>query len=320
MAAANLAGYVENELRALLPDGSPAHMVSDVIFLPYRDSKQTEIVGKDRAQRIFIADIERLAGSSCLLARLDGLAKDTGVTMEIGYAHALGIPVGLLVTDFMWEGCLDNETEWFLDPVLSLMADVCSTVPAAAPLASCYYQTNLLHEHEAVRSFVKECLNAFHIPRPLRPRNTKPRKPQLAFVDIMGGRYEWARLEADRISKRLARLGYKVHTAGRYASLPNADIKKLTDGSCMDIRALKQADVAIFSGDGPEMEAGSSALFGFAKAMGVITVFQYTSRICYKGIGGQTMRINLMVDQASDIITGSTQETVNILEALKEEK
>jgi hypothetical protein len=66
----------------------------------------------------------------------------------------------------------------------------------------------------------------------------------------------------------------------------------------------------VFSGDAPELDPGSAALFGLCKAIGIPTIFQYSSPILYKGAGNQQMKVNLMIEQSADIITGSTNETI----------
>src|SRR5688572_20678566 len=75
IAGANVAGILETILRANVGDDSVD--VSNCIFLPFRDTNQSALVGPDRAQRIFQRDIEKLRTASALLARFDGLAKDS---------------------------------------------------------------------------------------------------------------------------------------------------------------------------------------------------------------------------------------------------
>jgi len=302
---ANLAGIVEIELRKVIRNQEAS--ISDYLFLPFRDTNQSLIIGKDRAKRIYELDIDQLKRSSALLARFDGLAKDSGIAMEVGYAYGLGIPIGILLTDFMWEGCFSSDAEWVIDPILEIMSDVCRSIPDVPVVASSYYQSNLLQEYDAVRGFVEDCLKAFcQIQQKSIPKSTSNAKASI-YLDFMGGRYQWSQNEQNYIKTVCQQPQIQVCLPQRYQQTsPNA----LCSKAIQDIENAAVSIIAVFSGDAPEMDAGSAALFGMCKALGIFTIFQYSSEIVYKGAGGQKMKINLMIEQAADVVTSSVEETI----------
>ena len=316
MAAANLAAFVEYDLKHHCQSEGISYPSAELVFLPYRDTKQDTIQGFSRARRIYEADILRLAQSSCLLARFDNLAKDTGVSMEIGYAYCLGIPIGILVTDFIWEGHVTLCTEWQFDPVIDLMASVMQCVPASYPITGSYYQTNILHEHEAVRQFTQHCLSTFQVNNEPSHIHKQENGEKGVFVDIMGGRYEWAAKLQDEICDALAQSNISAFSARRYQDTDFNDVQSVQQSARQDFLNLLKCRVLVLSGDAPEIEPGSAALFGVAKAMKMVTVYQHTSPICYKGLGQQIMKINLMIEQGADHITSSCAQTINTVNTL----
>jgi nucleoside 2-deoxyribosyltransferase len=91
------------------------------IFMPFRDTKENDLVGPDRSKIIYDSDIKKLdSGEVILLAALyDGICKDEGISFEIGYAYGRKIPIFVINTDFIWYA-IDNE-EFIFDPVISCL-------------------------------------------------------------------------------------------------------------------------------------------------------------------------------------------------------
>lgn len=266
LSGANLAGVVEIELRKV---GNQELPISDLIFLPFRDTNQSLIIGKDRAKTIYELDIAQLKHSSAILARFDGLAKDSGVAMEIGYAYGLGIPIGILLTDFIWEGCCSSDTEWIIDPILENMSDICRSIPDIPTVASSYYQSNLLQEYDAVRTFVADCFDAFFkIPKRLLPQKPSDKKRSI-YVDVMGGRYKWSQYEQDYIKTAFQTSQIYVDLPERYQQ---TSLEKVYSKAAQDMEKAASASIAVFSGDAPEMDAGSAAIFGMCKALGILAL------------------------------------------------
>jgi nucleoside 2-deoxyribosyltransferase len=292
LSGANLAGVAEIELRKLI--GNQELSISDII-------------GEDRAKQIYELDISQLNRSSAILARFDGLAKDSGVAMEIGYAYGLGIPIGILLTDFIWEGSCNSDAEWIIDPILENMSYICQSIPDIPNVASSYYQSNLLQEYDAVRNFVAECFESFGqiLKKPLL-QNASDKQISI-YVDVMGGRYKWSQYEQDYIKTACQTSQISVDLPERYQ---HNSLKMIYSKAAQDIEKAASASIAVFSGDAPEMDAGSAAVFGMCKALGIFTIFQYSSEIVYRGSGGQKMKTNLMIEQAADMVTSSVEETI----------
>ncbi|MBL7956006.1 MAG: nucleoside 2-deoxyribosyltransferase [Flavobacteriales bacterium] len=308
LGGAHLADTVERILRT--SPSYPGDAISNYLFLPYRDTNQHEITGPNRARLIYEADIAQLNRSSALLARLDGLAKDSGVGMEVGYAFGLGLPTAILVTDFIGEGYLNTEVKWNVDPVINSMADHVHYKPLHAPSDATYYQMTLNHELDAVREFVQGAFAAFDG----RGNQKRPEPPtpvdKIVYIDCMGGRYQWSRQMHALIEEEIRQGGFTGQAAQRYTTRTMPDLLKQVQ---RDIEHAMEADIAIFCGDAPELDPGSAALFGMCAAMGKWTIYQYTSRQAYKGEGGQEMRVNLMLDQAASQVTTSIEETIEAL-------
>jgi nucleoside 2-deoxyribosyltransferase len=216
MAGANVAGILETIIRKNAKDSNID--ISNCIFLPFRDTSQSTFAGPDRAQRIFQLDIDTLRTSSALLARFDGLAKDSGVAMEIGFAFGASLPIGILVTSFMGEGFGANESEWQVDPVIAQMADICFCMPIFPRVATSYYQSQHIHEWEGVRQFVETALEKFSARAEPRPLSRIEGSISTVYVDIMGGRYEWTRDVQRRIRASCTPLGFEVKPSRRYSN------------------------------------------------------------------------------------------------------
>ncbi len=133
ISGANIAGAIEVKLNEFVENAS------EYIFLPYRDTNQSSIIENERSKRIYELDIQKLNNCSALLARFDGIAKDSGIAMEIGYAFGLGIPIGVLLTDFIWEGLETTEDSWVVDPIIKLMSDCVVSSPQFKGVKSSYY-------------------------------------------------------------------------------------------------------------------------------------------------------------------------------------
>ncbi len=297
----HLAQAVERKIQHLLPGLSFASR--QVVFLPFRDTDQESIEGVDRSRRIYELDMDRLRRSACLLARVDGLAKDSGVLMELGYACGLDLATGVLQTDFIWEGTADHSLEWQFDPVLDHLVDVRHLWPYMAQDKS-YESANIRQENAAVETFVESCFRTFGQQRE-RLALTQPANEGI-YVDLMGGRYGWAIDGQEALRQTLGNLGLGVFLANRYSDL--ASLGKVRENAKGDILSALRARVAIFSGDAPEMDAGSAVLLGLCKARGCKIILIYSSSLCYRGAGQQVMRVNLMIDQAADTVVSNLQE------------
>lgn len=297
--AAILAGHVDRILK-----GTDQCRDSDGhVFLPFRDSRQQAISSSDRSRMIYRMDVAQLRRAGAVLALHDGLAKDSGVSMEIGFAAGLGVSVGVLATDFIWEGWADSVKGWQFDPVIHLLSTCSQRVPDWPPSRNGYLHDQLEHAMSALGVFAEHCLSTF------KPSLRKIRsiRREGIYIDVMGGRYSWARTEQDLLADRCRQSGLRAVVASRYS---HPDRGSGRASAARDIESARRSSIIVISGDSPEVDAGTAAIFGLGKAQGAFTILQYSSPVAYVGSGGQTMRVNLMLEQAADVVTASVEETL----------
>lgn len=303
LAGANIAGAIETKLNEYTKEAS------NYVFLPYRDTNQSNIIEKDRAKRIYELDIHELNNCYALIARFDGLAKDSGIAMEIGYAFGRNIPIGVLLTDFIWEGLENTNDSWVVDPIIKLMSNCIVSFPEFKGIKGSYYQSNIEHEYTSINNFIEICFDKFssHYIKPIDYQHGNE-----IYIDFMGGRYEWSKIMMKQIVESLqsANITSSINIPKRYSQLNYKEIEK---AALKDIDGLLNSSIAVFCGDAPELEAGSASLLGLAKAKGIYIIYQYSSSVLYKGSGGQIMRGNLMLEQAADVVTKSLEDTISAI-------
>ncbi|MBN8641249.1 MAG: nucleoside 2-deoxyribosyltransferase [Flavobacteriales bacterium] len=287
-------------------------------FLPFKDTQQSDIKGENKAHKIYELDIQKLQNSGAIIGRLDGIAKDSGVCMELGYAYALGIPIGIFSTDFIWEGFPShtNKEDLDFDSILMCIATY-SKHFTQTPTSSEYYSgQNQMLEIRMVSEFTESCLNEFE---KLQNFKNAPVLSQSGntgvYIDIQGGKFEWSMQEQNTISQKLTSVGLEPTCATRYQIHSTKD-KDIIAQSKNDLQNLLQSKLAVFSADNIEMDAGSAALFGISVGLKIKTVLLYTSPTVLKGAGGQEMKLNLMIEQAADLVCSSKDELYDKLKTL----
>jgi nucleoside 2-deoxyribosyltransferase len=114
------------------------------VYYPWRDAGDESLIetwGEDWPrinEEIARRNLQAIENCACVVAVVEGADVDSGVAMEIGYAHALGKPVKLLRTDFRTQGprigpvniMLGMAAESFHTSVESLIKDL-HTLPVA---------------------------------------------------------------------------------------------------------------------------------------------------------------------------------------------
>ncbi len=87
------------------------------VYLPHRDAGDLGSVkirygNKFIRDRLFDRDVEEVKKCNVLVALLDGADVDSGTAVEVGIAHALGIPVVGFKTDFYRRNGTLNNMIW----------------------------------------------------------------------------------------------------------------------------------------------------------------------------------------------------------------
>ena len=261
-------------------------------FLPFRDTNQQAFAGENKARAIYEADLAGMAQSVGLVALYDGLTKDSGVSMEVGFAYGRGLPVGILLTDFIYEG-FDAGHYWTLDPIIACIATHVSVDPDVTLVQPDYSAGHLAHLLETMRDFVEQFMSGG-----LARRNTPaiPAAGAPVYCDVFAGRYDWSRRLQAELAEALGRAGVECTVARRY----NNSGLSPEEAAQRDIDAMLGARVLVVSLDGGEIDAGTGALVGLARAMDKQIVMVSTSQVQAVNPDGQRMRINLMIEQAAD--------------------
>lgn len=91
-------------------------------FLPFRDTDQASLIGPNKALMIYRHDISTLKRATIVVALVDGISKDDGVAMELGYAFGLGIPFLLCSSDFIVSRLNATNQTYICDPLVDLLA------------------------------------------------------------------------------------------------------------------------------------------------------------------------------------------------------
>jgi hypothetical protein len=92
-----------------------------VSFVPFRDSDLDPRVldSANPARAIYDIDLDRMRNIFAIVGFYDGLSKDEGVSMEIGYAFGHSKPIILVVTDFVFQRHIKDENKTHIvDPII----------------------------------------------------------------------------------------------------------------------------------------------------------------------------------------------------------
>ena len=221
--------------------------------------------------------------------------------MEIGYAYALSRPILLVVTDFLVYRLKQKPScQFYYDPVLTRMTGRlvrnCDLPPGDD------FEQRLLTAISCVHEQVtREVVDLIRHPEmytspPVAPPTEDTGYPKV-LIEFGGGLFEWQRTLARRLRESLKReSGCSVAITQRYAGTSDSAY----EAGEKDIAQSLSADLLVVCADSEEMNAGSAALLGLARALGK-TVILYDSKATLSFVeGGQEMSRNLMIDCAVD--------------------
>jgi len=176
----------DRALGAQLAQLLTAHVGPAEVFLPFCDTDEEDLVAEVKGRRLFELDTERLETLTGLLAVLHGPSLDDGVSMEIGYAAALGVPIVVLSTDFISYSLTEHGHELtFPDPLIQTVASHIVHAPSLAPAG---HDTNPYpaYHHRNTRQLTNAAEQAIttllHLAQPSRPNLTPPPGTQAGGV------------------------------------------------------------------------------------------------------------------------------------------
>lgn len=293
------------------------------LYLPFRDTNEDQLLGCDNAFKvIYDADIRRLESLHSLIAYLDDPTKDDGICMEIGYAYGNAVPIILLSTDIQYYR-IDGKLEYHSDPIIHRMLAEYIYVPEIPVskyavssdfrmmelIAKEYTERLKLVEENILKQLAPLIKKLYidydsFIPVPVKSELVK----RVVCIDILGGRYEWAKVIEQQIVKYLDEKGVSCYSTDRFSSKDESIIKRGEN----DIKKLLSSDIFVVCADGTETDAGAAALIGMAKKYDK-TIILYYSSACDILEGISSCKRNLMIELSADFICATYNDVIDIV-------
>jgi len=312
--------------RAMQEKGIERVSSEPIIFVPFRDTAQDRITAVNKTKIIYEEDLKRLRRLFAMVGFLDGLSKDEGVCMEIGYAYGLGAPILIILTDFIrLEFKEMPNSEHLLDPVLSVMATGIIHEYKIPNMQASFLDrltAGLEHVYEKIAEEIYILAANISSQRaPSFPKASFGTSPFDVYIDFGGGHFEWERIFQKRLSHVLSFRGISVKASQRYTwgkEFPNTP-PSFTDVSSLGLRDITNAAsarVVVICGDGDEMSSGSAAIQGLSCALNK-KILLYDSRETYLvGDNGHRMSRNLMIDYSADKVIRDFDNLPDAIETL----
>lgn len=296
-----------------------AHRLST--FVPFRDTAQDTLRGPNPARLIYEADLVRLKNLFAIVGYFDGVSKDEGICMEIGYAYALSKPILLVATDFLVYRLKQNPSlRFYYDPILERMTGRLIrnyTLPQADNFEQ-RLLTAISSLHDQISNEVVDLITQpDKFTSPLPAQVPKPVQRPVVLLEFGGGLFEWQRVLASRLYNLLSqKVNCDTMIAQRYVS----DSTSAYEAGEKDIVLALTADVLVICADSEEMNAGSAALVGFAKAFSKPVVLYDSKATLSFAEGAQEMSRNLMIDCAASETVAELENVPEVVESLLSRK
>lgn len=296
-----------------------AHTLST--FVPFRDTAQDALRGPNPARTIYEADLVRLKNLFAIVGYFDGVSKDEGICMEIGYAYALSKPILLIATDFLVYRLKQNPSfQFYYDPILERMTGRLirnCTLPQASN-----FEQRLLAAISSLHTQVSDEVvaliaqpNKFTSPMPAQI--PKPVQHPIVLLEFGGGLFEWQRILTSRLYDLLKqKVDCDIVVTQRYLG----DSTSAYEAGEEDIALALIADIFVICTDSEEMNAGSAALVGFGKARSKPIILYDSKATLSFAEGAQEMSRNLMIDCAANRTVSQLESIPDAVESLLSQK
>lgn len=296
------------------------------LYLPFRDTNEDQLLGCDDAfQVLYDADISRLEHLHSLITYLDDPSKDDGICMEIGYAYANNVPIILLSSDVQYYR-INRSIAYHSDPIIHRIISeyiYMPEIPASKyDISSDCAKMELIAEEYAERlkqaednilekltPVIRKLYKNYdsYIPAPIN--SELPHKN--VCIDVLGGRYEWAKIIEKKIKDGLEKYGITSYCTERFSSKEESVVVR----GERDIKMLLSSDILAVCADGTETDAGAAALIGIAKKLGK-TIILYYSANCDILEGNSSSMRNLMIELSADSICTTYSDAVDAIARL----
>lgn len=305
---------------ALKPHNLPLN--KNIVFVPFRDTKEHEIIGDEKTRIIYENDLQRLSANNLLavIATFNDISKDEGIAFEIGYVYNRKIPVFLFVTDFIWYALRSNpKIEFIVDPVILNMTYKLIhhyTIPSNVHPFKRQLEVGL---DNAFKQLENEFYNYIINDSKEELQNlTDISVDNDIFIDFAGGKCLHHRESMDLLSNELLNTNQRVLLSNRFS--PENENENVLERGKNDINSLLSSKISIFSANEPEMDSGSAALLGLSKSTNKTVILYYTGNIVIHGEGQHKMIKNLMIDFSVDYICSSINEILDVIKYINNDE
>jgi nucleoside 2-deoxyribosyltransferase len=274
------------------------------VFLPFRNTDQAALDGPNKARLIYEHDISALKRARLVVALVDGISKDDGVAMELGYAFGLGIPFILCTTDFIKSQATVTGQPYICDP---LVDDLAAGIIAEDGF-HLFEKLSYEEAHTAGLELFAETV-ATSVIRALRSErqgfssSTRAIPANGTFVDIAGGKYAYS----EQLQIILSAGAKNCFFGSRWNDGCSHD------ATIRDIERAMSASRCVFFADSAEMDPGSAFLHGLAVSQKIPASLFYSSSVLLTGPGGQSMRRNLMLAESAQHIFSNLNSLIEFL-------
>jgi len=269
------------------------------VYLPFRDSNMVVSDFGNVAKNIFVADVMGLLSTDYLICRVDGLSLDAGIGFEIGYCFAKHIPTCIFNTDFI--NSRVNDYAYRISPISNIISH-CYKYEYCV-MQDMTYEEELHYNTKVFSDYVKTKLDqGFSEKIELNGLLNDKTLSCDVFIDICGCQYEWNRLISQKIISDLDALKISYHVSDRYSE---------SYSFSADISYLTCSKVYIVCLDENEPNFDSSIFTGYAYANNKYIIGYESNNVIYYVEGKQEMGVNLMLEQACNIITNTVTQIVS---------
>lgn len=289
-------------------------------FVPFRDTAQDTMRGADAARLIYEEDLERMKELFALIGYFDGVSKDEGICMEIGYAYARSKPILLIITDFLVYKLKSNPVvHFYYDPIIERMTGHLIR-SCTLPQAESFKDRLLIAMSSLNEQISNEVTKLVISPRDyISPMPTKiahlADRP-VVLLEFGGGLFEWQRKLSSHLHD-LIKQATNLDTSVTQRYLGNSQSAHEAGGK--DIALALAADILVVCTDGEEMNAGSAALVGLGKALNKPIILYDSKATLSFAEGAQEMSRNLMIDCAASKVTSKFGEIPKLVEGVLSE-
>ena len=274
------------------------------IYLPFRDSNMKVSNIGNVSKNIFDADINSLKNTDVFICRIDGLSFDAGIGFELGYCLGKESLLYVFSTDFIRTRIF--ERKFTITNIVDKIAN--SFYYDYKNNDTLCYEDNLKRNINEFTKFVTDKTDKYD--SKFKHKHINDKRCDV-FIDFCGQKYQWNELLLNSIVTELENNGITYWISDRYKT--NYDFEE-------DISVLDNCRIYLSCFDENEPDFDSCILQGYAYYKNKYIIGYESNNMTYFVEGGQTMGVNLMIEQSCNVILKSYAEIVNKITELKNEK